>query len=235
MRCGRTSLLVRSESRHWLVPLLLSAGHAAGAAVRELGGGRGGATAVTTPEGEVVLRPCRRGGLPARFLRETYFGWRPRPFRELRTLAWLRARGVPAVEPLGAVVRWVAPGCYRGWLVTRYESDARTLWEWTATGAGDSERAAVWRQVGASIRRLHRARAAHPDLNVRNILLCIGPRDTRVVFVDFDRPSLSAWCHGQGADLRRLRRSARKLDPDGSRITESDLEYLRRGYEAAGA
>ncbi len=186
---------------------------------------------IRTPEGEVVLRPSRRGGLPARFLHRTYFGWWPRPFRELRTLLMLRARGVPTVEPLGAAVRWLAPVCYHSWLVTRYEAGARTLWEWTASGAADDERAAVWRQVGMSVRRLHQARAAHPDLNVRNILLCAGAETDRVVFVDFDRPALTGRCRRREADLRRLRRSARKLDPTGSRITDGDFEQLRYGYE----
>jgi 3-deoxy-D-manno-octulosonic acid kinase len=225
-------MLVRSDSRDWLVPLLLSAarGEAVGDAVCALSGGRGGAMVVRVRGNEVVLRPCRRGGLPARMLRETYFGWNPRPLRELCTLERLRRRGVPVVEPLGACVCWLVPGCFRGWIVTRYVQGARTVWEWAASGTAGAGRAAVWRQVGTAIRQLHRAGARHPDLNLHNILLSPTAEAGRIVFVDFDRPRLSTMFRNAAADLARLRRSVRKLDPEGRRITTGDLDQLLAGY-----
>jgi 3-deoxy-D-manno-octulosonic acid kinase len=226
-------MLVRADSREWLVPLLLSVARAekpAADAVRALSGGRGGALAVPLQGNEVVLRPCRRGGLPARLLRETYLGWNPRPLRELCMLERLWRRGVPVVEPLGACVRWVVPGCYRGWIVTRYVPGARTVWEWAASGTAGPGRAAVWRRVGAAIRQLHRAGARHPDLNLHNILLSPAVAAGRIVLIDFDRPRLSTMFRKAAADLARLRRSARKLDPEGVRITAGDLDELLSGY-----
>jgi hypothetical protein len=84
-----------------------------GLSKRTLCGGRGGAFAAVVGGHEVVVRPYRRGGIPARLLRATYCGWHPRPFRELGYSETLRARGAPVVEVYGAAVRWVLPGCYR--------------------------------------------------------------------------------------------------------------------------
>lgn len=233
-RAGRIAMLVRADCRDWLVPLLLAAarGEPAGE-VRALSGGRGGATVVRRRGHEVVLRPYRRGGLAARLVRDRYFGWRPRPLRELCLLEQLRRRGVPVAEPLGGCVRRVGIG-YRGWIVTRYVPEARTLWEWAASGAADGERAAVWRGVGAAIRRLHAAGARHPDLNLHNILLSSQAGALQVSFIDFDRPRFSGLLRGPAADVQRLRRSARKLDPAGRHITNGDLEQLRTAYDDEG-
>ena len=204
---------------------------------RALAGGRGGTRLVRAAGHEVVVRPYRRGGLAARVLHDTYFGWRPRPFRELATLATLRQRGAPVVEVYGAAVQWLLPGCYRGWLVTRYLAGSRTLWEWIAGAPPPLVRARVLAHVGHAIRRLHDTGGRHPDLNLNNIL--IGPAATRagvpeVVFIDFDRAPGKACRRTPQADLARLERSARKLDPAGTRLTAADLDTLRAAY-AAGA
>jgi len=232
VQAPRTAMLVRADGREWLVPLLLSAvrGEAAANAVRALGGGRGGSVVARVQGNEVVLRPCRRGGLPAHLLRETYLGWSPRPLRELCTLERLRCLGVPVVEPLGACARWLVPGCYRGWIVTRYVQGACTVWDWATGGTADADRVAVWRQVGRAIRQLHRAGARHPDLNLHNILLRPAAEGEAIVFVDFDQPRLAAVFRNAAADLARLRRSARKLDPQGNNITTRDLDHLLSGY-----
>lgn len=225
------SLLVRSDVRDWLVPLLVSVARGSGEyATRGLGGGRGGAAVVRVNGYELVLRSCRRGGLPARVLHDTYFGVRPRPFREVIVLETLRRRQVPVVEAMGACVRWLAPGCYRGWVATRYVPGARTLWDWASGGAGGWDRGTVWQLVGKAVRQLHAAGATHPDLNLRNILLAPGGAVPRVVFVDFDRPRLSGRGNGE-ADLARLERSAHKLDPQGRWVTPADLQRLHAAYD----
>jgi 3-deoxy-D-manno-octulosonic acid kinase len=235
VRRGRAALLVRSDAQDWLVPLLMSAICGSGEySGRALEGGRGGAHVVRVGDHELVLRSCRRGGMPGRVLRDTYFGCVPRPFREVSTLEVLRHRGVPVVEPLGACVQWLAPGCYRGWIVTRYIRNACTLWDWASGGAAGASRVSVWSLVGKAIRRLHDAGAGHPDLNLRNILVCPGEAVPEVVFVDFDRPRLSGR-HAAAGDLARLERSVRKLDPHGNAVTAADLRQLRAAYgEVAG-
>ena len=53
------------------------------------------------------------------------------------------------------------------------------------------------------------------------------------MLVDFDQPRLAAVFRNAGADLARLRRSARKLDPEGVHITSGDLDDLLAGYRGA--
>lgn len=230
VRERRIVILVRSDARQWLLPLLRSAaGEGAPVAARPLVGGRGGAVRVRVNADEVVLRSCRRGGLPAWVLRQTYFGCAPRPFLEVGVLETLRRQGVPVVEAMGACVRWLAPGCYRGWVVTRYVSGAKSLWDWAAGPAEQWDRAGVWRAAGQAIRQLHDAGVRHPDLNLRNVLLCPGGDTPTVLLVDFDRPRFPVF-RPAAADLRRLERSARKLDPQGQWVTPADLGALRAAY-----
>jgi len=220
-------LLVRADLRRWIVPLLQAAPEGwRGYTTEQPFGGRGGARIV--PQYGVVVRPYRRGGLPAWLLHDTYFGWRPRPFRELCVTATLHERGAPVIEVYGAAVEWLVPGSYRGWLATRYSEAAHTLWEWAATPTPTKERVAVFANIGKAIRRLHACGARHPDLNANNILL--GP-SSEVVFIDFDRARIGHIRDREGAaDLDRLWRSLRKLDPDSRLVTAADFEVLRAGY-----
>src|SRR5512139_2475619 len=118
------TLLVQRHRRPWLEPLLRNVERLAAAyPTQPLPGGRGGTMRVTAAGHETVVRPCRRGGLPALVLHDLYFGRRPRPFAELTAMETLRQRGVPVVEVYGAAVHWVGPWWYRGWLVTRFLPD----------------------------------------------------------------------------------------------------------------
>lgn len=230
VRTGCVSVVVRSDVRGWLEPVLRVPTSRMDAA-RDLSGGRGGTKVVTIAAHAVVLRPYRRGGLPARLLRDTYFGWHPRPFRELRVTEGLRARGAPVVEVYGAAVQWVGPGWYKGWIATRYIPGARTLWEWMVAGPGAAERAHVLRAVGGTIRRLHDSGGAHPDLNLNNILIHPGAAGAlEAVLIDFDRARLPARpADTIAVELARLARSARKLDPGGAIVTANDLQVLQAG------
>jgi 3-deoxy-D-manno-octulosonic acid kinase len=236
VRAGTTTWVLRVQARAWLLPLLhASASGWQGYARRPLAGGRGGSFAVSVGGHDVVVRPYRRGGLPARLWRDTYWGWRPRPFRELAVTEALRAHGAPVVAADAAGVRWLGPACYCGWLVTRYVHGARTLWEWaSAHPAPAGERAAVLCAVGTAIRRLHAAGGRHPDLNLNNILIVPsagGGPDVR--FIDFDRAAIGARPAAPRADLARLRRSARKLDPGARWLTAADLDGLEAAYRSA--
>ncbi len=227
VRDARLQLLVRADVQSWLVPLLCAArAEWAGYATRPLAGGRGGARIV--PAHQVVVRPYRRGGLPARLLHDTYFGCRPRPFRELCVTATLHQRGAPVVEVYGAAVAWRIPACYRGWLATRYVDGARTFWEWVSAAPPATAGGRVFRDIGRAIRRLHECGARHPDLNANNILLSPA---AGVLFIDFDRARLAAGNGSPpGGDLDRLWRSLRKLDPQGRCVTAADFELLRAAY-----
>ena len=190
--------------------------------------GRGGSV-VVAPAAHVphlLVRRYLRGGLPARFVRDLYIGVRPRPFRELRITQSLYERGAPVAEPYGAAVQWLFPGCYRGWLATRFIDGARTLWRWLRDESPSAaERQAVFDELARGIRHVRSLGIQHSDLNLHNILIC--PPANRVVLIDFDRA-----CEGtvDAADLTtelaRLRRSARKLDPEGRVISDADLQRI---------
>jgi lipopolysaccharide kinase (Kdo/WaaP) family protein len=232
VRDPRATWLLRAEADAWLTPLLRSLGdEAAVVEGRVLAGGRGGSRLRSAGGHDVVVRHYRRGGWPAALFHDTYWGRRPRPFRELCVTEALRAAGAPVVEVYGAAVHWVLPVCYRGWLVTRYVAQARTLWEWASAGTTPDDRQIVLPLVGRALRRLHDAGGRHPDLNLNNILLAPAavPQGYQVLFIDFDIP-LRLW--QPTADLARLRRSARKLDPAGVWLRAADLECLAAAYRS---
>lgn len=226
-----TEWWLREADAAWLDELLRGITGRAPRGARALYGGRGGTRLVSVGERRVVVRPCRRGGLPARFVRDVHLGWRPRPFRELVETVALRARGAPVVAACGAAVRWIVPGCYRGWLVTDYVEGARTLWQWLAAAPPPEEREAVWTAVGRAVRSLHACGGRHPDLNLNNVLVFPGASGWEVRLIDFDRPP-GAGLARRGAELDRLRRSARKLDPSGRVVAEAELARMTAAYAA---
>ena len=229
VRDRRLALVVRADVRPWLEPVLrqIASGQDQPGA-RALPGGRGGTVVIDRNGHTVVVRAARRGGLPARLVRDLHFGFAPWPFRELVCTVALQRAGVPVAEPLGAAVLWMAPGCYRGWFASRYIAGAQTLSAWARAATGPL-RTRLLRLVGAATRRLHASGQRHPDLNLDNILLTDAGGGS-VWLVDFDR----GW-RGAGAtdDLRRLRRSARKLDPQGRWLTDADLALIESGYRDA--
>ena len=238
VRDGRTVLWVRSDLRTWMVPLLQhSGGTWEGYQTGVLPGGRGGTLLVhAAAHPPVVVRPCRRGGLPGRLVQDLYVGWRPRPFGELCATEWLIRRGAPVVAVYGAAIRWVVPGCYRGWVVTPYITGAVSLWTWAQRHPPAAERQVVLRQIGTAIRRLHDCGGRHPDLNLNNVLIqSSAPTATpQVLLIDFDRARPAVSRADPAADLARLERSARKLDPAQTCLGAADFRAVRVAY-AGGA
>ena len=172
--------------------------------------GRGSALFLDTPFGEAVLRRYLRGGLPGRFVRESYLftGWdRTRPAAEFGMLVDLHRAGLPVPEPIAAIACRRGP-FYTGSLLTVRITDALPL----ADRIVAKERAPrFWTSVGACIRRFHDHGLVHADLNARNIL--VGPGE-RLHLIDFDRARIA---QGRTAafsrNLARLRRSFEKLWP----------------------
>lgn len=181
-------------------------------ALRTQSGGRGGVSIIATPAGECVLRHFRRGGLIAALMGDRYL-WTgaatTRSFAELRLLAAILERGLPAPRPVAA--RYVRHGLfYTGDLITQRIGHAHTLAECLQAGRLD---AAVAARVGALVARFHRAGVWHADLNAHNILVDDSlVDDGGLHLIDFDRSRLrrpaTSW---QQANLRRLRRSLVKL------------------------
>ena len=179
-------------------------------------GGRGAAWFVRTDAGDAVLRHYRRGGMVARFSRDTYL-WngaeRTRSFREFRLLRALHERGLPVPTALAAAY-WRSGTGYRAALLVSRIAGAESMGAMFDRGV-----APPWSAIGGALARFHRAGACHADLNVDNVLMDAGGKPW---LIDFDRGTLRVPARGwQQANIARLQRSLRKRL--GTRAKEPDI------------
>lgn len=227
-RQGRDRLLVRRDvaaEMARLLPLFMGLKQVPGA--RVLAGGRGVTVSVALGGGvHAVVRRSLRGGLPARFVRDIYFGARPRPFAEIAAGERLRAAGLPVPEGLGAVVRRVAPFCYRGAVATREIEASSNLWHYLEAMPAAADRRRACAAAGRVVRALHDAGALHPDLNLQNFLVQQGEGDEpRLWLIDLDGVRFAAAGAGaRRAARERLARSCRRLDPTGAVVEPAWFE-----------
>jgi 3-deoxy-D-manno-octulosonic acid kinase len=173
---------------------------------------RGRSTTPTIPftsDLSIVLRRYTHGGLLGWLTGPVLRGVQ-RPLQELTVTARAEEAGAPVPHVLCLALWPIGGPFWSGVIGTREEADAQDL----LTGwreSTDATRHALVRRVGRAIRRLHDAGVEHPDLQLRNVLLCPGDR---IVVVDLDR----ARFHGTTAlstrrratNLGRLLRSAVK-------------------------
>jgi len=192
-------------------------------------GNRGGGFRLTLPGGpELFVRRARRGGAIRRVLDDLYFGFHPRPLTELIVTAEASRRGVPIAEPMGAAVRWVAPGLYRGFFITR-AATGMTLWEFLRTDDDPSVRAHVLERAREAIETMLREGLHHPDLNLHNLFVTPHGESFAVIILDLDKARLRDGPVSGAARRRiaaRLLRSANKLDPRGRFLDSAALSIL---------
>ena len=192
-------------------------------------GNRGGGFKLALPGGpELFVRRSRRGGMMRLLLDDLYFGLYPRPLSELAVAAEATRRGVPLAEPMGAAVRWVAPGLYRGFFLTRAAA-GMTLWEFMRTDDDSSVRAHVLERAREAIESMLRHGLHHPDLNLDNLFVTPHGESFAVIILDLDKARLhdrpvSAMARRRMA--ARLLRSAHKLDPRGRFLDNAALSIL---------
>jgi hypothetical protein len=205
-------------------------------ALRDLGaasatgaGNRGSGFRVALAGGpELFVRRCQRGGAMRLLFDDLYFGFHPRPLRELMVAAEAAQRGVPLAEPMGAAVRWVAPGLYRGFFITRAAA-GMTLWEFLRTDDDAAVRAHVLERAREAIETMLQRGMYHPDLNLDNLFVTPHGESFAVIILDLDKARLQGRAIGGFARRRiaaRLLRSARKLDPRGRFLDTAALSIL---------
>lgn len=229
---GLSMLAARGFAHAGLASRILGPGD--GAPARHVG--RAEIRSMTLPDGgNALVRPYRHGGMLRRLTRDRFVSRPPRPFAELAVTAAARDRGVATVEVLAALVAWGPGPWYRGWLVTRELEGARNLWDALQGDPSDEEKQSMLRRVGRSLRLMHMSGIDHRDLNLRNILVLRGDPDPEVYVIDFDKARLfpgPAPASRARRNLRRLLRSARKLDPDCVRLRRADRDCLLDAYGA---
>lgn len=227
---GLTMLAARGFAHAGLAPQILGAG--GGTPARHAG--RAVLRSLPLPDGgNALVRPYLHGGVLRRLTRDRFVSRPPRPFAELAVTAAARDRGVATVEVLAALVAWGPGPWYRGWLVTRELEGARNLWDALQGGPSDEEKQSMLRRAGRSLRLMHESGIDHRDLNLRNILVLRGAPDPEVYVIDFDKARLfpgPAPAPRARRNLRRLLRSARKLDPDGALLRRADRDCLLEAY-----
>lgn len=227
-RRGLTSILARDDVAADLVPLFEAWAAGRLPPARPLLGGRGGIGLYDSGAlHDIVLRPCRRGGLMARVNDRLYFGLRPRPFREVRRTEILRQRGVPTVEMLGAAARWLVPGVYRAAVASAYAVGAVNLWEYLRA-ATPAERVRACAAAARATGVLHDAGGVHGDLNLQNYLVRRRRGELEVLIIDCDKVALRrAEKSDRQAAFARICRSIRRLDPQSAVLTFECIEALR--------
>ena len=193
---------------------------------------RGRSTTPTVPlasDLSLVLRRYRHGGLLGWLTGPILLGIQ-RPLRELTVTARAEEAGAPVPHAMCLVLWPLAGPLWSGIIGTREEPDARDLLsEWRDSNG--PARPALLVRVGRALRRLHDAGVEHPDLQLRNVLLC---PDDRVVVIDLDR----ARFHGttplsvrrRASNLGRLVRSAVKEGLLSPRTGRRELAALLAGY-----
>jgi 3-deoxy-D-manno-octulosonic acid kinase len=177
---------------------------------------------------ELFVRINRRGGFAQLLSRDVYLGVRARPVRELAIAAEAGRRGIPVAEPIGAAVEWVAPIAYRGAFVTRALT-GMTLWEFVRTDDDPYVRGHVLGQARQAIDKMHRLGLFHADLNLHNLFVTQSRDSFAIAILDLDKARLFAAPVSsamRARNMARLRRSSRKLDPEGRYLDPRALELL---------
>jgi 3-deoxy-D-manno-octulosonic acid kinase len=191
--------------------------------------GRGSTYFVEQNNLQCVLRHYRRGGFFAGLTRDRYWWsglYQTRSWREWYLLGRLRERELPVPRAVGA--RVVRHGLfYRADLLMEKIPDSEPL---SRILGGRTLDDALWRKVGATLRRFHQRGVFHADLNAHNILLTV---EGDVFVVDFDKGELRATQRSwQLKNLQRLRRSLDKLKTQNHALHFADSEWdkLLAGY-----
>jgi 3-deoxy-D-manno-octulosonic acid kinase len=212
-------------------------------------GGRAAHPVLVLPGGmRAVVRRYHRGGALRHLNRATYFLGH-RAFHELLATERAGAGGVRVPTVLAAAERRTGIG-YAAWLATAWIGGAVESARWMET-APEGERRAMLREAGRQAGRMHAAGVAHPDLNLRNLLVSPaeagaaggdGGKTTMdggsaeaptVHLIDFDSARLypgSVPAARRRADIERLARSVRKLRAP---VGEEEWRAFAEGYGPA--
>lgn len=186
-------------------------------------GGRSALRRVASPQGSLLVREYRKGGLLRR-LRGRRMRGRWRPLDEFVLHRRLMALGVPVPNAVGCVIQR-GPTGWRGFLLLHEVAgalDLESVLHGVALPEGVDQRR-VLREAGRVVRMLHDAGVPHPDLHPKNLLLV---PDGRVLAIDLDKARPAT---GVLSEERRLENLVRL----GRAIEKHRLKGLQAGRKEA--
>jgi 3-deoxy-D-manno-octulosonic acid kinase len=185
--------------------------------------GRGTAWAIALPGGpRVVVRHNRHGGAFAALTGDRFLSPTRAP-QELAISLALRDRGVPTPGVVAYVLYPPGRLIQRADVATAEIPDSLDLASVLERRQG-VDRDAVWEATASLVAALAAARARHPDLNAKNVLLGAGAAHV----IDVDRVILDvAPDEALNDNLARLARSLRKRrEQHGAAVTDAEIAAL---------
>ena len=184
-------------------------------------------------EKRMVVRQYSHGGLLRIFTRDLYlFG--ARSIRELALTEKILSRGIPTIQPIGAIHRSVLLLFYKAYLLSLEISGAKNLIQYFQEIGPYPSRERLFlkrraiRSAGLLVHQFHEAGFFHGDLQLKNILVS----GEQLFLIDFDRSyqkdALTA--DEKKKNLLRLNRSVEKWKRLGLPITRTDRFRFFRTY-----
>ncbi|HVN30100.1 MAG TPA: lipopolysaccharide kinase InaA family protein [Candidatus Binataceae bacterium] len=175
----------------------------------------------------LFVRRSRRGGMMS-FLGDLYIGFFPRMVQELNIISEARKRGVPAPDPMGAIVERAGFAMYRGAVITK-AIPGMTMWEFVKIETDPRSMSHVTRMARHAIDVMHEQGLMHDDLNLHNLYVSMAGDGFSVVLLDFDKAKLQSKPLSPSQrkrNFRRLKSSIRKLDPQGKYLDNASLKIM---------
>jgi 3-deoxy-D-manno-octulosonic acid kinase len=181
----------------------------------------------------MVVRRYSHGGVFRSLTRYLYlFG--SRSFREVGLTEEVRSRGIPTIQPIGAIHHCIPPFFYRAYLLSLEIPSARDMTHYLAEigphpdGETLSVKRRIIRSAGMMLKQFHQAGFFHADLQLKNILVS----GDHLFLIDFDRSYRKEMLSGRERtkNLFRLNRSVEKWKRKGLTITRGDRMRFLLAY-----
>jgi 3-deoxy-D-manno-octulosonic acid kinase len=182
-----------------------------------------------------IVRRLTHGGLLAPVTGDRFLKiGTPRPFNELHLAGELGELGIPTPKVAAALV-YPSGLLYRGEVAREEIAEAQDLAAclFGATRLDGARRLEVMAEAGRLVAALHHAGVAHPDLNLRNVLISWGAGPARAYILDLEK------CRRVGQVstatrqrmIARLRRSAQRFEErTGQRLGDDAWERFSAAY-----
>jgi len=184
-------------------------------------------------EKRMVIRLYSHGGLLRIFTRDLYLSG-ARSIQELALTEEILSRGIPTIQPIGAIHRPVLLLFYKAYLLSLEISGAKDLIQYFQEIGPHPSRDVLLhkrrtiRSAGLLVHQFHEAGFFHGDLQLKNILVS----GEQLFLIDFDRSYQKEvlTADEKKKNLLRLNRSVEKWKRLGLPITRTDRFRFFRAY-----